>query len=134
MIALQTSIGIERPIEDVFAYVSDPRNLPAWNSAVQAVRPTSPASHSLDSTFSMRRQLPTGPVTNQLEVIARQPPRDFAIRTTTGPTPFLTATNSLPSTARPRSGSTHRSSSTESPPTCRSSHDPRSRKGSTTTS
>ena len=89
MIALQTSIGIERPIEDVFAYVSDPRNLPAWNSAVQAVRPTSPASHSLDSTFSMRRQLPTGPATNQLEVIAREPPRDFAIRTTTGPTPFL---------------------------------------------
>ena len=65
MIALQTSIGIERPIEDVFAYVSDPRNLPAWNSAVQAVRPTSPASHSLDSTFSMRRQLPTGPATNR---------------------------------------------------------------------
>ena len=83
MIALQTSIGIERPIEDVFAYVSDPRNLPAWNSAVQAVRPTSPASHSLDSTFSMRRQLPTGPATNQLEVTAREPPRDFAIRTTT---------------------------------------------------
>ena len=41
MITFQTSIGIERPIEDVFAYVSDPRNFPAWNSAVRDVRATS---------------------------------------------------------------------------------------------
>ena len=89
MIAFQASIDIEGPIEDVFAYVSHPRNLPAWNSAVQAVRPASTASNSLDSVFSMKRQLPTGPATNQLEVIAREPLREFAMRTTTGPTPFL---------------------------------------------
>ena len=28
MIAFQTSIGIDRPIEEVFAYVSDPSNFP----------------------------------------------------------------------------------------------------------
>ena len=89
MIAFQTSIDIERPVEDVFAYVSDPRNLPAWNSAVQAMRPTSPSTKGTGQTFSMQRQLPTGPATNQLEVIAREPPGEFAMRTTTGPTPFL---------------------------------------------
>ena len=57
---LQTSVNIERPVEEVFAYVSDPRNLPAWNSAVQAVRPTSPATNGVGSTYSMKRQLPTG--------------------------------------------------------------------------
>jgi len=89
MIAFQTSIDVKRPAEDVFAYVSDPRNLPAWNSAVQAVRLTSPATNGIGSTFSMKRELPTGLATNQLEVIASKPPREFTIRTTAGPTPFL---------------------------------------------
>jgi polyketide cyclase/dehydrase/lipid transport protein len=73
----------------VFAFVRDPRNLPAWNSAVQAVRPTSPATDGVASTFSMKRELPTGPAINQLEVIASKPPHEFTLRTTAGPTPFL---------------------------------------------
>jgi glyoxylase-like metal-dependent hydrolase (beta-lactamase superfamily II) len=89
MIVFQTSIAIKRPAEEVFAYVCDPRNLPAWNSAVQAVRPTSAATNGVGSTFSMKRELPTGTAINQLEVIASKPPREFTIRTTAGPTPFL---------------------------------------------
>jgi uncharacterized protein YndB with AHSA1/START domain len=89
MIAFQTSIVIERPLEEVFAYVSQPANFPSWNSAVRDVRPTSPGSSDVGSTYSMTRQLPTGHATNQLEVIAREQPGEFAIRTTTGPTPFL---------------------------------------------
>ena len=89
MIVFHTSIAIKRPAEEVFAYLSDPRNLPAWNSAVQAVRPTSPATDGVGSTFSMRRELPSGPARNELEVIASEPPRGFTIRTTAGPTPFL---------------------------------------------
>lgn len=89
MIVFQTSIAVKRPAEEVFAYVCDPRNLPAWNSAVQAVRPTSPATDGVGSTFSMNRELPTGPAINQLEVIASKPPREFTIRTTAGPTQFV---------------------------------------------
>ena len=89
MIAFQTSIAIERPIEEVFAYVSDPGNFPSWNSAVQDVRPTSAGTNSTGSTYEMTRQLPTGAATNQLEIVAREQPHEFAIRTTAGPTPFL---------------------------------------------
>lgn len=89
MIGFQTSIVIERPIEGVFAYVSDPSNFPSWNSAVEIVRPTSPGPRGVGSTYSMERQLPTGRATNQLEIVVRECPREFAIRTTNGPTPFL---------------------------------------------
>ena len=88
MITFQTSIDIERPIEEVFAYVSDPGNLPSWNSAVRDVRATRGAK-GIGSTYEMRRQLPTGSVTNQLEIVACEQPLEFAIRTTAGPTPFL---------------------------------------------
>jgi uncharacterized protein YndB with AHSA1/START domain len=89
MITFKTTVGIERPIEEVFAYVSDPANFPSWNSAVRDVRATSTGANGTGSTYAMKRQLPTGPATNQLEIVAHEQPREFAIRTTAGPTPFL---------------------------------------------
>lgn len=89
MIDFHTRIVIERPIEEVFAYVAEPGNLPSWNSAVRAVEPTSPIPGCVGSTYSMDRQLPTGRATNRLEIVLRERPREFAIRATDGPTPFL---------------------------------------------
>jgi uncharacterized protein YndB with AHSA1/START domain len=89
MIAFETDVRIDRRIEEVFAYVSDPLNLPRWNSAVEAVRKTSAGANGVASTYSMERKLPSGRAVNELEVVASQPPRKFAIRTTSGPTPFL---------------------------------------------
>jgi uncharacterized protein YndB with AHSA1/START domain len=89
VITFETSVSIERPIEEVFAYVADPRNFPHWNSAVQTVRPTSPGSSGVGLTYAMERRLPTGHATNGLEIVAHEPPREFAVRTTSGPTPFL---------------------------------------------
>jgi carbon monoxide dehydrogenase subunit G len=82
MTEFQTSIRIGRPIEEVFAFVSDPLNFPRWNSAVQAVRQTG------DATYAMERDLPTGRAHNDLELFGRRQPGEFGIRTTSGPTPF----------------------------------------------
>jgi uncharacterized protein YndB with AHSA1/START domain len=84
----ETSVVIERPIEEVFGYVSDPRNFPAWNSAVQSVAETSSGEGGVGTTYVMHRQLPDGAAENGLEVVERDPPTDFTIRTTSGPTPF----------------------------------------------
>jgi len=89
VIAFETEVRIDRPLDEVFAYVSDPLNLPRWNSAVQAVRKISAGQNGVASMYSMERALPTGRAVNALEVVASEPPRKFAIRTTTGPTPFL---------------------------------------------
>jgi uncharacterized protein YndB with AHSA1/START domain len=89
LITFETSVRIRSPIEEVFSYVADPFNFPRWNSAVQAVRKTSAAENGVASTYSMERVLPTGRAVNELEVVASQRPREFAIRTTAGPTPFL---------------------------------------------
>ena len=88
MITFETSTRINRPIEEVFAYVSDPCNFPRWNSAVQAVRKTSAGDTGVASSYLMERALPTGRAVNELEVVTREWPREFAIRTTAGPTPF----------------------------------------------
>jgi uncharacterized protein YndB with AHSA1/START domain len=89
MIAFETGVRINRRIEEVFSYVSDPLNLPRWNSAVEAVRKTSAAENGVASAYLIERELPSGRAVNQLEVVASEWPREFAIRTTAGPTPFL---------------------------------------------
>jgi uncharacterized protein YndB with AHSA1/START domain len=77
-----TNVSIARPVDEVFAYVANPETFPDWNSAVESITPAG-------TRYVMRRQLPNGPATNELEIIARRPPRTFAIRTVTGPTPFV---------------------------------------------
>jgi uncharacterized protein YndB with AHSA1/START domain len=88
MISFETSVRIERPVEEVFTFVSDPIQFPLWNSAVQAVLSTSRETREPGSTYSMERELPTGRVENELEVFACEHPSEFGIRTTSGPTPF----------------------------------------------
>ncbi len=88
MINLKTTVRIARPIDVVFAYVSDPRRFPVWNSAVREVRETSEPGR-VGSTYVMERDLPTGPARNDLEIVTLEPPAEFALRTTSGPTPFL---------------------------------------------
>jgi len=89
VITFDASVRIERPVEEVFAYVSDPENFPRWNSAVRTVRPTSAGEVAVGSTYAMTRDLPTGRAENELEITAHEPPRAFAIRTLSGPTPFV---------------------------------------------
>jgi uncharacterized protein YndB with AHSA1/START domain len=60
MITFETRTRINRPMEEVFAYVSDPRNFPRWNSAVQTVRKTSAGDTGVASSYLMERALPTG--------------------------------------------------------------------------
>jgi uncharacterized protein YndB with AHSA1/START domain len=88
MIAFETRVGIDAPLEDVFAYVSDPRNFPGWNSSVEEVRPRS-GSGEVGSTYWMIRQLPTGQAANELEIVGRERPHEFSVRAYAGPTPFL---------------------------------------------
>lgn len=85
----ETSVRIARPIDEVFAFVSDPGNFPQWNSAVQAVRKTSEGERGVGSTYSMERELPSGRARNEFEIVACERPNEFVIRTTSGPTPFV---------------------------------------------
>jgi uncharacterized protein YndB with AHSA1/START domain len=84
MTRFESSVRTSRPIAEVFAYVSDPLNLPRWNSA------SAPYGQEgeVGSTYMIERELPSGPVHNELVIVAHVPRGEFGIRTTSGPTPF----------------------------------------------
>ena len=95
VISFRDSIRIDRPIEQVFAFVSDPIQLPALELGGAGRAAYLRRARSLErdrrpgSTYAMERELPSGQVENGLEVFAREQPTEFGIRTTSGPTPFV---------------------------------------------
>ena len=75
-------VVIERPPEDVYAFLSDPGNLPKWQSEVLEIRQESPTRFTEVRTFVGRR------VESTLDVTAADPGREFSLRATAGPVRF----------------------------------------------
>jgi uncharacterized membrane protein len=85
MITLETSIEIHRPVEDVFAFVSDFRHGPQWQEAIKEVHvtPDGPPIVGTKATqvvsFLGVKLEPTG------EITALEPNWSFSMKGTSGP-------------------------------------------------
>jgi carbon monoxide dehydrogenase subunit G len=77
---------IERPPEEVFAYVTDVANLPRWQSGVQEARVDGEMRKG--ATVRERRRLLGRELTTTLEVSEYDPGRRFSLRARSGPLPF----------------------------------------------
>jgi uncharacterized protein YndB with AHSA1/START domain len=82
---VEESVEIDRPIAEVFEYVSDPQNLPEWSGMVIEVRkgaqgpPTQGAAFTSVAKFLGRR------FETSFEVASYDPPRRCSNRSTGGP-------------------------------------------------
>jgi carbon monoxide dehydrogenase subunit G len=72
-------VTIARPREEVFAYLSDPGNLPEWQSGVSEVRKED------DRHFREVRRILGREVTSDVEVTELVPPRRFDLAVRSGP-------------------------------------------------
>ena len=76
---LEGSVEIARPLEDVFAFVSDPRNDPAWCERVEWCRQVAGEGAEIGANYEARHR-PSGypwPHVRRIEVIAADPPRSI---------------------------------------------------------
>ena len=48
----ENTVTIDRPVADVFAYMTSLENLPAWQDAIVAATPTSTGPQGVGSTYS----------------------------------------------------------------------------------
>lgn len=58
MAAFVNTVIIDRPAAEVFAFLADFRNLPAWNYAIQETIKTSPGPVGVGSTYRQVRSVP----------------------------------------------------------------------------
>lgn len=75
-------LEIERPPEEVYAFLAAPENLPRWQSDVLEVRPETETRFLEVRTFVGRR------VESTLEVTAATPGREYSLRSVAGPVRF----------------------------------------------
>ena len=83
----RSHIDINRPVSDVFTYVSNLENIPRWQSEVVTSRVTSPGSMRVGLTFEENVKLFGRTFQNVCEVTEYLPTRRFAFKSTSG-TPF----------------------------------------------
>jgi uncharacterized protein YndB with AHSA1/START domain len=79
MSALVSTIEIDRPPAEVFAYASDPERFPEWQRDVVKVKMAG------DSRFVTTRRFARAERTMTQEIVRNDPPRTFAARGLDGP-------------------------------------------------
>jgi uncharacterized membrane protein len=88
MITVETSIIINRPSDEVFAYISNFENNPKWQSGMQAARFTSEGPLDVGSTYTQEARFLGRKVMSDFEVVAYQPNRLVKATTTSGSFPI----------------------------------------------
>ena len=85
MITFETSIEIRRPLEAVFAFVSDPRNEPQWEETVKEVRVTPDGPPAVGTQVTKVGSFLGMKLEATNELTALEPNRSLSFKGTSGP-------------------------------------------------
>jgi uncharacterized protein YndB with AHSA1/START domain len=85
MVDRSDSITIDRPVEDVFAYVSDTTNDPAWHTDILEARKTSEGPIGTGTTWHAKFKPTMGISEGVMEVVTFEPNRTEVMRGDIGP-------------------------------------------------
>ena len=84
MATFENTVMIARPIEEVFAFLSDLENIPKWNYAIVETRKISEGPVGVGTTYHQVRSVPSRSE-ERLEITTYSPPRQLEIRGQLGP-------------------------------------------------
>jgi uncharacterized protein YndB with AHSA1/START domain len=99
-VRFEVEIDIDRPPEEVFAFLTDTRRLPDWQGSLVAVDAT--GEMGVGARFQETRRFLGREYRVVSEVAAYDPPHRFEVRSVEGPVPF-----SVRHTLEPSGGGTH---------------------------
>jgi uncharacterized protein YndB with AHSA1/START domain len=82
----ENAVMIRRPIEDVFAFLSDFENVPKWNYAIVETRKVSEGPVGVGTIYQQVRSVPSRSE-ERFEVTAYNPPHQLEVQGQLGPFP-----------------------------------------------
>lgn len=89
MITTRVTVQIDRPIDEVYAFVSNPANFTRWAGAlVKESRQTSQGPVQTGTTFRQVNVLLGRRFVSEMRVVTYEPPNRFEYETTSGPIRF----------------------------------------------
>jgi len=84
----ELTVDIARPPDEVFAYLTDVSNLPAWQAGVRSAQIVGGGEPGAGARIAESRHLLGREFHTTLEIADYEPPRLFALRALDGPVPF----------------------------------------------
>jgi uncharacterized protein YndB with AHSA1/START domain len=88
MVTVEETVVVERPIEQVFAYVTDPARIPEWQSSALEAHLDGEGPMRAGSTVLEKRKFLGRRLESTMEVLEYEPPHRFRIKASSGPVPF----------------------------------------------
>ena len=85
MIKAEQTVVIDRPIEEVFAYVTDQTNTPSWQAGLVEVKRTTASPIGVGTKHTFVRNFMGRRMEADNEYVAYEPNRLVTFRTTSGP-------------------------------------------------
>jgi uncharacterized membrane protein len=85
MTDITSSIEIDRPADEVFAFLADMANNPSWQKGQQRCAWTSPPPLAVGSTYDQEARFLGRTITSSFEVTELEPGRRIRIETVGGP-------------------------------------------------
>ena len=87
MATLELSTIINRPVEEVFAFLSNPENGPKWSAGSSEVKITSAGAIGVGTTYRSVRTFLGRRIETEAEFIEFEPNHSFAQKSKSGPFP-----------------------------------------------
>lgn len=84
-----TEMTIDRPVGEVFTYLSRIEDAPSWYSAVTSVQRLDNGPVGTGARFRFQRKLGSNDADNEVEITAFESDRLLELSSVSGPTPFV---------------------------------------------
>ena len=88
LVRAELTIEVARTPDDVFAYLTDVSNLPAWQSGVRTAQIEDAGAPRVGARIHESRHILGRELGTTLEIIEYEPPRVFSLRALDSPVPF----------------------------------------------
>jgi len=85
MINLDFGVLIDRPMKDVFAFISNPKNMSKWNSAVVSLEQTSPGAVGVGTKFKTVGEMMGRRIEGEMQITAYEPDTKCGFQVNAGP-------------------------------------------------
>lgn len=85
MINLDLGTLVDKPIKDVFAFVSNPNNMAKWNTAVVSLEQITPGAVGVGTKFKSVGELMGQRMEGEMQVVAYEPDSKCGFQVNAGP-------------------------------------------------
>ena len=85
MINIDLGVLIDRPVPDVFAFVSNPANMSKWNSAVVKLEQITPGAVGVGTKFKSMGELMGRQIEGEMQVMEYEPDTKCGFQVNAGP-------------------------------------------------